>query len=57
MTKTAYVTTSQVSTRFGVDSSTVRRWVAQGKLIPAVTTPGGHYRFNVEDIDQLAAAS
>jgi excisionase family DNA binding protein len=39
-----------------VNSATVRRWVATGKLKPAVTTPGGHYRFRAEDIEQLVLA-
>ncbi|OZF28479.1 hypothetical protein CH296_18900 [Rhodococcus sp. 14-2496-1d] len=47
------VTTSEVAQALHVDSSAVRRWVAQNKLHPAVTTPGGHYRFNRSDIEQL----
>ncbi|WP_156749445.1 helix-turn-helix domain-containing protein [Mycobacterium sp. E1747] len=45
------LTTSEVAARFRVDSSAVRRWVKDGKLIPAIKTPGGHYRFNAEDIE------
>ena len=49
-------TTSEVAIRFRVDGSTVRKWVALGKLKPAFTTPGGQYRFNLADIDELAGA-
>lgn len=45
-----YLTTSQVAERFGVDSSTVRRWVTAGWMIPTLTTPGGHHRFTEQDI-------
>lgn len=57
MTETVYLTTTQVSHRFLVDSSTVRRWVEHGKLKPAITTPGGHYKFTEESVEALAAAS
>ena len=52
MTEVTLLTTSQVATRFGVLPSTIRKWVTTGKLTPAVTTPGGHYRFT---LDALAA--
>jgi excisionase family DNA binding protein len=54
--ESSYITTSQVSSSFGVNPATVRRWVATGKVKPAVTTPGGHYRFRAEDIEQLVLA-
>jgi excisionase family DNA binding protein len=46
MPEVTLITTSQVADKFGVDSSAVRKWVAEGRLIPAVRTPGGHYRFD-----------
>lgn len=48
----AYVTTAAVAKRFAVDPATVRRWAADGRL-PAVVTPGGHYRFRMEDVEAL----
>jgi excisionase family DNA binding protein len=53
---TALLTTSELATLLRVDSSAVRKWVATGKLIPAVTTPGGHYRFKRADVDALRPA-
>lgn len=41
-------TTTTLAHSLGVDPSAVRRWVESGKLTPAVTTPGGHYRFDIE---------
>ena len=43
---TVNITTRQLAALIPVDPSTVRRWVEQGKIRPAVVTPGGHYRFN-----------
>ncbi|GAS94370.1 Gp35 [Mycolicibacterium canariasense] len=53
MPEVTYMTTSQVADKFGVLPSTVRKWVAENKLKPAVATPGGHYRFHPDDIDAL----
>lgn len=53
MQEVAVITTSQVARHYGVDNSTVRRWVADGKLTPALRTPGGHYRFLSSDLDGL----
>jgi len=53
MPEVTLITTSQVALKFGVDSSAVRKWVKEKKLKPAVTTPGGHHRFRVEDVEAL----
>lgn len=50
----AYVTTGEVAKRLAVDPATVRRWAIEGRL-PAVVTPGGHYRFREADIDAFLA--
>jgi excisionase family DNA binding protein len=44
------LTTSEVAKRFRVDTSVVRRWVAKKQLLPSITTPGGHYRFDEADL-------
>jgi len=41
--------------RLGVSQSTLLRAVARGWLLPALTTPGGHRRFRVHDVERLAA--
>lgn len=53
MPEVTLLTTSQVAKRYKVDPSAVRKWVADGKLTPAVKTPGGHYRFDVATLDAL----
>lgn len=55
MTKVVLLTTTEVAKRFRVDTSVVRRWVAGGKLKPAVKTPGGHYRFDEASIQEFGA--
>ena len=50
MTEVVLLTTTEVAKRFRVDTSVVRRWVSSGKLKPAITTPGGHYRIKEEDL-------
>ena len=49
-------TTSEVAKRAGVDSSTVRRWVDKKQITPAVTTPGGQYRFTAEEVARVLHA-
>lgn len=49
------LTTGQVAERFAVDISTVARWANEG-LIPFFTTPAGHRRFHVEDVEQFTTS-
>lgn len=53
MAELTLITTSQVAERCAVDGSTVRRWVASRVLVPTITTPGGHHRFDPESVDRL----
>ena len=57
MPEIVLLTTTEVAERFRVDTSVVRRWVANGKLKPSIKTPGGHYRFDQADIDAFQVAS
>ena len=55
MTEVVLLTTAEVAERLHVDTSVVRRWVSRGKIKPAVTTPGGHYRFNPSVLAEFIA--
>ncbi len=41
----SYLTTGEAAAIFDVDPDTVLRWIKSGE-IPAIRTPGGHYRIN-----------
>jgi excisionase family DNA binding protein len=40
-----YITTGEAAALFDVDSDSILRWIKSGD-IPAIRTPGGHYRIN-----------
>lgn len=47
---------SEVGAHFGVTGGTIRDWTRAGVITPTLITPGGHYRYSVEDVrEQLAA--
>lgn len=48
-----WLTPAQVAKRFHVSPITVRNWANTGKL-EAVTTPGGHRRFNLAAVEDFA---
>jgi excisionase family DNA binding protein len=48
------ISSKDVATRLGVSQATVLRAVARGLLRPALITPGGHRRFNVQDVETFA---
>jgi excisionase family DNA binding protein len=48
-----YITTGEVARRLRVSPKTVARWAKDGK-IPHLVTLGGHRRFPVTAIDDLA---
>ena len=51
---TAQLTVTQVAQMVGVNPATVRRWITAGKL-PALCTPGGHYRVNELEARRLTS--
>lgn len=44
------IPTGEVARRLGVTTNAVGRWVVRGMLKPAVTTPGGRYRFRWSEV-------
>lgn len=48
MTSDRYVSTSQAAKELGVSARSLARWALDGELEPHLTTPGGHYRWDVE---------
>jgi excisionase family DNA binding protein len=44
------IPSGEVARRLGVTPRAVGRWVARGMIIPAVTTPGGRYRFRWSEV-------
>ena len=48
------LTTTELSRRLNVTAGTVQRWVRTGRIRPTLVTPGGQYRFSLDDVrDQL----
>jgi excisionase family DNA binding protein len=44
------ISSGDVARRLGVTTRAFGRWVARGMLTPAVTTPGGRYRFRWSEV-------
>lgn len=44
------VPTGVAAKAIGVDRSTLHGWWQQGKVKPAMVTPGGHARWDVDDL-------
>jgi len=42
--------TGEAAKAVGVDRTTLARWVSEGKVTPTWKTPGGHARWDVEDL-------
>jgi excisionase family DNA binding protein len=47
-----FLSTGEVARRYGVSRDAVLKWIKKGKL-PAVQTPGGHYRIPLEACDGM----
>jgi excisionase family DNA binding protein len=50
MSDQALLTSTDVAKRLSVSNRTVARWVREGRLTPAYTTPGGQHRFDWESV-------
>lgn len=56
MTQADYLPSAEVCARLGIDRSTLSRWVAAGKITPAIQAPGirGPFLFHRDDVEELA---
>lgn len=50
--QTTYLTTGKAAKHCGVRINTIKRWIQQGR-IPAVQTPGGHWRIPGDEFEQF----
>jgi helix-turn-helix protein len=44
------VSTADAARMLGIDRATLSRWARQGLVHPTYTTPGGQYRWDLEDL-------
>jgi hypothetical protein len=44
------LSTGALAKALGVSRAAVNRWVGTGLLVPDVTTPGGHHRWDVDRV-------
>lgn len=52
-----YVSTGVAATELGVAATTLQRWAHAGAVKPAYRSPGGHFRWDLDDLRrQLDAA-
>jgi excisionase family DNA binding protein len=48
--------TGEAARELGVPTRSLSRWAKEGRVTPAMVTPGGQYRFDVEDLRQQLKA-
>jgi excisionase family DNA binding protein len=44
------VSTGEAARSLGISARSLARWAQEGLITPSLTTAGGHYRFDVEDL-------
>jgi excisionase family DNA binding protein len=44
------LTTGQLARELGLPARSLARWAQEGRLTPALVTPGGQYRWRLEDV-------
>lgn len=49
----SYLTMSQFADALGVSTRTVQRWIANGQVVPAHRTLGGHARFTEAQVAEV----
>ena len=48
---TRYLTTSQLADALGLSDSTVRHYRSEGRIVPTRQTPGGHARYDLDEVE------
>ncbi|MHA6622700.1 MerR family DNA-binding transcriptional regulator [Pseudonocardia sp. DLS-67] len=46
------LTTGEVARELGLSARSIARWAQEGKLTPALYTPGGHPRWRLGDVEE-----
>lgn len=44
------LSTGEAARELGISSRSLARWAKEGAVTPAMTTPGGQYRFNLDEL-------
>jgi excisionase family DNA binding protein len=44
------LTTGQLARELGLHARSIARWAQEGQLKPTLVTPGGQYRWELEDV-------
>ncbi|WP_433282139.1 helix-turn-helix domain-containing protein [Pseudonocardia xinjiangensis] len=44
------LSTGEAARELGLNSRSISRWAKEGLITPALVTPGGQYRWNLEDL-------
>lgn len=53
----ADVSTGDAATQLGLSTRTLQHWAREGLIQPAFVTPGGHYRWDVDDLRRQLRAN
>jgi predicted site-specific integrase-resolvase len=46
------LTSGEAAEEIGISRASLQRWARDGKVRPALTTPGGQYRWRLHDLRQ-----
>jgi excisionase family DNA binding protein len=44
------MSTGEAARELGISARSLARWAQEGLITPALTTAGGHYRFELDDL-------
>jgi excisionase family DNA binding protein len=44
------LSTGEAARALGLSTRSLARWAQEGKVTPALVTPGGQYRFDLDDL-------